>query len=289
VNADPKYCPDPKCKFGTGEHVGFFRRRGSYSTKCRPTPTPRFQCKGCGKVFSSQSTAPSRYHRRPDINAVLARLLCEGVTLRGCARVLGCTYDTVQSKADWLAVQARKAHQKALESGRLNTSWMQLDEMMTFEHARARTLTIPLVVRGKTAEILAMTVGRIPSSGHLATKGKTMYGWTVNEAPAACRKALEQASVAAKEVCTVSCDKATSYPKLVVATIPHAVVRARKRAKGKGTGNFDPMFSLNHTCAKIRAGVAVMARKTWTTTKSIQKLQDKLDIFIAVHNGYEFC
>jgi hypothetical protein len=40
---------------------------------------------------------------------------------------------------------------------------------------------------------------------------------------------------------------------------------------------------------KIRAGVAVMARKTWTTTKSIDKLQDKLDIFIAVHNGYEFC
>ena len=58
----------------------------------------------------------------------------------------------------------------------------------------------------------------------------------------------EQASVAAKEVCTVSCDKATSYPKLGAATIPHAVVRARKRAKGKkGTGNFDPMISLNHT------------------------------------------
>ncbi len=45
----------------------------------------------------------------------------------------------------------------------------------------------------------------------------------------------------------------------------------------------------NHTCAKIRAGVAVMARKTCTTTKSIEKLQDKLDIFIAVHNRNEFC
>jgi hypothetical protein len=76
---------------------------------------------------------------------------------------------------------------------------------------------------------------------------------------------------------------------LVAAAISHAVVRARKRAKGKGTGNFGPMFSRNHTCAKIRAGVAVMARKTWTTTKSIDKLQDKLDIFIAVHNGYQFC
>jgi len=192
VNADPKCCPDSKCKFGTGKPVGFFRRRGSYFTKCRPTPTHRFQCKGCGKVFSSQSSAPSLYQRRPDINAVLARMLCEGVTLRGCARVLGCPYDTVKSKADWLAIQAREAHQRALKSGRLNTSWRQLDEMMTFEHARARTLTIPLVVRGKTAEILVMTVGRIPSSGHLATKGKTMYGWTVNEVPAACRKALSK-------------------------------------------------------------------------------------------------
>jgi len=35
--------------------------------------------------------------------------------------------------------------------------------------------------------------------------------------------------------------------------------------------------------------VAVLARKTWTTTKSIAKLQDKLDIFIAVLNGYTFC
>ena len=74
---------------------------------------------------------------------------------------------------------------------------------------------------------------------------------------------------------------------MVAATIPHALVSAQKRAKD--TGNYDPMFSLNHTCAKIRAGVAVMARKTWTTTKSIEKLQDKLDIFIAVHNGYVFC
>ena len=62
---------------------------------------------------------------------------------------------------------------------------------------------------------------------------------------------------------------------------------AEKRAKS--TGNFDPMFSLNDTCAKIRVGVAAMARKTWTTTKSRTKLQDKLDSFIAVHNGYRFC
>jgi hypothetical protein len=63
----------------------------------------------------------------------------------------------------------------------------------------------------------------------------------------------------------------------------------RASRRSKETGTFDPMFSLNLTCAKIRASVAVMARKTWATTKSIEKLQDKLDIYLAVHNGYEFC
>ena len=116
-----------------------------------------------------------------------------------------------------------------------------------------------MVVRGKTAQILSMTVGRIPFNGHLAAKGQTKYAWTVNESPAACKRAVGQAAVAAKAVCTVSCDKASSYPKLVRAAIPHAILNAHKRAKL--TGNFDLMFSLNHTCAKIRASVAVMARK----------------------------
>ncbi len=282
-----KYCPDKSCQFGVGEHVGFFRSRGSYSTKSRPTPTPRYQCRGCGKTFSAQTTTPERYQKRPELNRVLARMLCEGVTLRGCARVLECSYDTVKCKSEWLAEQARAAHSAMLKSGALNTSWMQFDEMVTFEHARSKAVSIPMVVRGKTAQILSMTVGRIPSNGHLAAKGQTKYAWTVNDSPAACKRALDQAAVAAKAVCTVSCDKASSYPKLVRSAIPHAILDAHKRAKS--TGNFDPMFSLNHTCAKIRASVAVMARKTWTTTKSMTKLQDKLDIFIAVHNGYRFC
>ncbi|MDD5332378.1 MAG: hypothetical protein PHS32_01425 [Rhodoferax sp.] len=42
------------------------------------------------------------------------------------------------------------------------------------------------------------------------------------------------------------------------------------------------------TCAMIRAGMAATARKTWTVAKPIDKLRNKLDICIAVHNNYEF-
>jgi hypothetical protein len=31
-----------------------------------------------------------------------------------------------------------------------------------------------------------------------------------------------------------------------------------------------------------------MARKTWATTKKREKLQDRLEIYIAVNNGYSF-
>lgn len=288
MSDDPKYCPNEKCTYHEGPHEGFFRRRGTYSTKREGgSPVRRYECKGCGRVFSDRSLAPECGQKRPDINGTLARLLCEGVTMRGCARVLHVSYDTVKARCAWLAGQARLAHEQALKEGRLATGWMQFDEMVTFVHARSKAVTIPMVVRGKTGEILSMKVGRIPSNGHLAAKGRSKYGWTVNESPLACRKALTEASRAAKKVCVVSCDKATSYPKLIASTIPHAVVDSSKRSKA--TGSFDPMFRLNHTCAKIRAGIAVMARKTWTTTKSLPKLQDKLDIFIAVHNEYEFC
>jgi hypothetical protein len=32
-----------------------------------------------------------------------------------------------------------------------------------------------------------------------------------------------------------------------------------------------------------------MSRRTWATTKRLARLQGKLDVFIAVNNGYDFC
>ncbi len=59
--------------------------------------------------------------------------------------------------------------------------------------------------------------------------------------------------------------------------------------QGKGKQPFDPLFRLNHTCAKIRADLSRMARRrTWATTKRMWPLQNHLDIYIAYTNGYDF-
>jgi len=129
--------------------------------------------------------------------------------------------------------------------------------MQTFEHAAAKALTIALAVRHKTGQILSIKVGRIPSNGHLAELGQTNYGWTVNESPSTCLAALKQAALVAKPDVTVITDGATSYPRLVAKAMPAAEIKRAIMADG-----FDPLFTLNHICAKIRSDVANMTRRT---------------------------
>ena len=47
---------------------------------------------------------------------------------------------------------------------------------------------------------------------------------------------------------------------------------------------FDPLFSLNHTFAMLRANVNRLFRKTWCTTKKPQRLADHLALYALYHN-----
>lgn len=62
--------------------------------------------------------------------------------------------------------------------------------------------------------------------------------------------------------------------------------RAAKKASGEPRER-DPLFAINLLHAKIRNDLARFARKTWTTTKSIEGLRKHLWIYVAWTNGYE--
>jgi hypothetical protein len=68
----------------------------------------------------------------------------------------------------------------------------------------------------------------------------------------------------------------------------HVRVKGRKAAEtGQGElkqGGFDPIFSLNHTLAMFRYCIASLIRKTWCTTKKVERLQDRIAIYCAAHN-----
>jgi len=86
-------------------------------------------------------------------------------------------------------------------------------------------------------------------------------------------------------------DENPHYPPYVRKFHPHAVHETVKGGRGASTGQgelkklrFDPIFSLNHTCAMLRANLNRLFRKTWCTTKTIQGLIDHLSIYVVYHN-----
>ena len=47
---------------------------------------------------------------------------------------------------------------------------------------------------------------------------------------------------------------------------------------------FDPLFSLNHSCAMLRANLNRLFRRTWCTSKTRQGLIDHLSLYVRFHN-----
>lgn len=47
---------------------------------------------------------------------------------------------------------------------------------------------------------------------------------------------------------------------------------------------FDPLFSINHTLAMLRANMNRLIRRTWCTSKRIDRLVDHLTLYADYHN-----
>lgn len=47
---------------------------------------------------------------------------------------------------------------------------------------------------------------------------------------------------------------------------------------------FDPLFSLNHTCAMLRANINRLFRRTWCTTKVPENLGAHIAMYAYYHN-----
>jgi hypothetical protein len=89
----------------------------------------------------------------------------------------------------------------------------------------------------------------------------------------------------------VESDENPHYPKFVKRHLPHARHTRYPGARGAVTGQgelkkikFDPLFSLNHTCAMLRANLNRLFRRTWCTTKNPQGLEDHISLYVRYHN-----
>lgn len=170
---------------------------------------------------------------------------------------------------------------------------IEFDDLETFEHTKCKPISITLAVQSKTRRILWLEVSRMPAKGMLVGKAKKKYGARADERGAGRARLFRRLKDFVHEDAVIKSDSNPHYPRDVRKYFPrarHVTYESRDGSLG-GQGElkktkFDPLFSLNHTCAMFRANVSRLVRKTWCTTKRIDRLQAHLMIYADYHNEH---
>lgn len=284
-------CPSESCKdsIDPASHV---RKFGSFVRKSDRKIIQRFHCSRCGKHFSSASFSPAFAQKKRHLNPLIEKLLSLHVTQRSVARFLNIHRVTVARKLKFLGIQARQWNENYIISlPKEEVGEIQLDDLISFEHSKLKQVSIPLVVSKKSRKILAIQACRIPTSGPNAEIARKKYGFRPNEHPKALRRILESLKGVVPECARFDSDSHTDYSVLIEKVYPlskHTHYKSEPATiAGQGEMKavaFDPLFSVNHTCAMLRAHISRLTRRTWATTKKIEALNWHLQIYTKYHN-----
>jgi len=289
-------CPNPNCILTSpfGPKIKPIIRNGSTFRKCDSRRIQRFYCRLCGSYFSKATFDPRFGQKVRRENPMLFKLFSSGVSQRRAAVILNLNRKTVVRRFRFFAEQARLELQGTLTEFKVSPlSEVQFDDLETSEHTKCKPLSVALAVDPKTRKILDFQVSRMPAKGPLAKLALKKYGKRRDERPVGWLKLLHAIKPYVSEQATFTSDENPHYPRHLRHHFPHSSHIQIKGGRGAVVGQgelkklkFDPIFSLNHTCAMLRANMNRLFRRTWCTTKTVQGLIDHLSIYALYHNRH---
>jgi transposase-like protein len=279
-----------KCKANDRSGSDFIRFGTFYRSSDSQT-VQRYRCKACKSSFSNATHNPCYRQKKRQKNALLKKLLCSGVSQRRAARILHLHRTTVVRKFHFLYLEAEfELRRGNLERPRARI--VEFDDLETHEHTKCKPLSVTLAVVFEERRILGVEVSEMPASGMLVKRAKK-YGPRLDRRQEGRERLFRRIKDLVEPRALFKSDSNPQYPQLVKKHFPEAM---HKRYLGKrgsigGQGElkklrFDPLFSLNHTCAKLRADMNRLFRRTWCTTKKKECLYRHLVLYASYHNQH---
>lgn len=285
--AQTPYCPT------CGPKSSSFRtivRNGGFYRRSDKRWIPRYKCALCARGFSRATRSPCFGQNKRQLNPQIFKLLASGVSQRRISRLLRIHQTTVARKLAFLGLEARRKNLRDRLRHHQMTE-IQFDDLETFEHTKLKPLSVTLAVEKHSRYIIGFEVSKMPAKGHLAKKSRKKYGRRPDERVLARDRLFRRMKRKIHPLAIIESDENPHYSSLVRGHFPHSTHLTIKGQRGCVTGqgelkkiSFDPLFSLNHTCAMLRANINRLFRKTWCTTKRIQPLIDHLEIYMLYHN-----
>ena len=224
---------------------------------------------------------------------MIKKLILAKASQRRIAKLLKINQKTVARKVHFLALQSKKTRFKFLNDLKSKkVTNLQFDDMVSFEHTKCKPIAISLLVEEKSRKILDFEVSEMSAGGKLAAISREKYGPRKDGRKKAWLRLFKRTQSIAEQGAYFKSDEHPLYPVVLRKYFPKATHERFKGRRGcvvgQGelkTGGFDPLFSLNHTCAMIRDSVGRLVRRTWCTTKRLENLRDHLEIYVDYHNN----
>lgn len=290
-------CPNLNCPYSilarkAGQKSSRVVKKGFFYRKSDRRKISRYRCLSCKTNFSSATFSEHYREKRRDLNQAIFELLCSGVSQRRLAATLNVNPKTVVRKFRKLAYQSRTRHSVWLERHEIQKiSHVQFDDLETIEHTKCKPLSVSLAVNAKSREIMGFSVSQMPAKGHLSKFARRKYGLRRDQRSRGWKSLFETLLPIVKEDALFESDDNPHYPKHLRNYFKEATHVAYLGGRGAITGQgelkklrYDPLFTLNHTCAMLRANLNRLFRRSWCTTKNIQGLIDHLSIYVVYHN-----
>ena len=265
-------------------------RRGFFSRSSDGVRVQRYLCRGCKHSFSEASTELCYRQKRRDINPLLFRLLTGGFSQRRAAWDLRVDRKTIVRKfiflglwASELITETNRSHPEA--------QVVEFDDLETSEHTKCKPLSVALAFEFKSRRLLGFRVAQMPAKGRLARFARKKYGPRKDER-GDCRESLfKEIKSLISPTAVIKTDQNPHYPEAISRHFPQAVHETHKGQRGciGGQGElkrigFDPLFTVNHSSAMLRANINRLFRRTWCTTKKKERLALHIALYGLRHN-----
>ena len=264
-------------------------KKGWYKRRSDNRRIQRYRCKTCGRGYSSATSQPEYRQKKRQVNSLLERLLSSTISQRRAALILNISAHTVAKKMRFLAEQSHQKFQDFWAQHQGVAEW-QFDELQTIEHTKLKPLSIAVAVDTKTRKIMGFSVSRMPATGHLAAISRVKYGWRKDERRKGLQSLLEQVKSVSTSTALIRSDQCQFYEPAIRRAFRNARYEQFKGEKAISYGHGelkkgrDPLFSINHTLAMLRANINRLVRRSWCTTKDPARLWDHLMIYAHFHN-----
>lgn len=304
------FCPNSQCDSHAQKSHQVIGN-GTYFRNSDQQNVQRYVCKCCKKRFSEATNVPTYWQKKRFLNDPIMDHLCSGTSMRRIAMLLGINRKTVANRLIFWSRVCRDLNNELLKE-RGPSEHIQFDEMETFEHTKCKPLAIALAVQHPTRLILGTQIAVMSAKGKLARLARKKYGLRKSERRKGLKALLTSIKPHLQPKFMVESDKCPLYPSVLGRVFAQKEVDEKQRIQsnnqptavwdvtyrrykgGRGciTGQgemkklkFDPLFSLNHTAAMLRANINRLFRRTWNTTKKRESLQHHINIYAYFHNS----